>query len=93
MRIFISGKMTGEPNYNREKFHQAQKMLTDQGHAVMNPAILPDGFDYEDYMRICDVMLKCCDAIYCLKGWDKSTGATYERQEAMDNNMTIMEEI
>ena len=93
MKIFISGKMSGEPNYNREKFNSAEKMLLEHGHAVMNPARLPDGFEYEDYMRICDVMLKCCDAIYCLKGWENSTGAAYERQEAIEHNMTIMEEV
>ena len=37
MKIYIAGKITGDPNY-REKFEKAEKFLAGQGHSVMNPA-------------------------------------------------------
>ena len=50
-KVFISGKITGDPNY-REKFDKAEKELTEQGHLVMNPSVFPEGFRWEDYMKI-----------------------------------------
>jgi hypothetical protein len=39
MRIFICGKMTGEPHYGFEKFQKARHLLESQGHEVLT------GFD------------------------------------------------
>lgn len=45
MKVYIAGKITGDPNY-REKFQQAADELKGGGHVVMNPAVLPDGFNH-----------------------------------------------
>lgn len=37
MKIYIAGKITGEPNY-KEKFDIAATSLEAQGHIVLNPA-------------------------------------------------------
>lgn len=42
MKIYIAGKITGEPNY-KEKFDIAATSLEAQGHIVLNPAELPEG--------------------------------------------------
>ncbi len=39
-RIYLSGKITGDPNY-RDKFAKAEAHYKTFGHAVMNPAVLP----------------------------------------------------
>ncbi len=39
MKIYIAGKITGEPNY-KEKFDIAATNLEEQGHIVLNPAEL-----------------------------------------------------
>lgn len=36
--IYLSGPMTGKPNYNRELFNEVAEALTEGGWAVFNPA-------------------------------------------------------
>lgn len=65
MIIYIAGKINGDPNY-QQKFENVAKQLTEQGHVVLNPALLPKGLEYEQYMSIGFAMIKECDAIYLL---------------------------
>ena len=60
MKIYIAGKITGDRKY-RAKFREAAKTLEALGHVVLNPAILPDGLEQVDYMRICLAMLEAAD--------------------------------
>ena len=80
-KIYIAGKITGEENY-RQKFKAAQDELEARGYRAMNPAILPPGFAYEDYMHICFAMIDVCDAVYFLADWRDSPGATREHEYA-----------
>lgn len=82
LKIYIAGKITGDTNYRR-KFFEATKRLESSGHHVMSPAVLPLGFDYEDYMKICIAMLSVCDVVYFLRDWRTSPGAIREMSEAM----------
>lgn len=88
-KVFISGKITGDPNY-REKFDKAEKELTEQGHLVMNPAVFPEGFRWEDYMKITLAMLEVCDTIYLLKDWHESRGAQAEFRYAIEHGQEII---
>lgn len=81
MKIYIAGKITGNPNYINQ-FMTAEKVLTNEGHLVMNPSVLPPGFSPENYMSICIPMLMSCDAIFLLKGWETSGGANIEKKWA-----------
>ena len=81
MKIYIAGKITGNPDFE-EQFKEAAEMLKAEGHLVMNPAALPLGFDYEDYMCICFAMIDVCDAVYFLRNWKDSPGAKKEREYA-----------
>jgi len=96
MKIYIAVPMTGLPAFNFPAFFKAEEDLTKEGYEVVNPARLdgmdttgmqgnldevPD-FSLKDAMKrnmaaICD-----CDAIYMLKGWEKSRGALIEIQLA-----------
>lgn len=89
MKAFISGPVTGVEDY-REKFKKAEAELLEQGYTVMNPAVLPAGFEWEEYMVITLAMLCSCDAIYMLPGWEHSKGATMEYKYAKAMDMTIM---
>ena len=46
--------------------------------------------DYEDYMKADLLLLGMCDAIYMLKGWEKSCGANREYGYALAKGMEIM---
>lgn len=79
MKIYIAGKITDNPNY-KEQFEAVQKALEQEGHAVMNPAILPPGFEHHEYMKICYAMIDACDAVYFLDTWEDSKGAKMEME-------------
>ncbi len=41
-KLYLSGPMTGIPNWNRASFDDAAKQLTDLGYEVINPFDLPE---------------------------------------------------
>lgn len=81
MIIYISGPMTGLPDLNRLAFYEAAEMLMEKGHTVINPATytFPDA-SYEDYLLFdLECIATSADALYMLKGWEKSSGANREK--------------
>lgn len=91
MKAFISGPMTGHKNYNREAFARAAKELRKQGHDVFNPGELPDGHDYDWYMRICERQIESCAVVVMLKGWQDSAGAMREYDKAIECGVQTMD--
>ena len=83
MKIYIAGKITGDPNY-KEKFNSAEKTVAELGHSVMNPAWLVDypDFTYADYVAVSTTMQFRCNAILMLKDWGESNGAICEFERA-----------
>lgn len=92
-RIYISGGITGVDDY-MERFAKAQKELEAQGYSVLNPAlfnsIMPEDTTYEEYMKMSFTMLDMADAVYFLKGWDKSMGANREYGYALANDKILL---
>lgn len=90
MKIYIAGAISNNENYI-EQFKKAEEKLLAEGYAVMNP-VKNLGFSYREYinMGLCELM--CCDAIYLLKGYEKSKGAMLELNYAIVNELTIIEE-
>ena len=85
MKIYLAGKITGEENY-KEKFDSRAAAMTELGNSVMNPAILPEGFEQEEYMRICFSMIDACDTVCLFPDWKESKGATREYEYARENH-------
>lgn len=80
MLIYISGKITNNPNYVDE-FFNAEKWLIEQGHRTINPANLKVTFPeltYKEYMTIDYTLLQMADGIFMLHEWQKSKGACAE---------------
>lgn len=51
MKVYLAGKITGDPNY-REKFAAAAKKLEERaGVTVISPAVTPEGLKKADYKR------------------------------------------
>ncbi|WP_347253481.1 DUF4406 domain-containing protein [Leminorella grimontii] len=90
--IFISGPMTGLPEFNRPAFNEAATTLRNRSFIVLNPAIFPDGLTHDQYLAMSLSMLDQADAIYLLKGWEKSKGAVMEFDRAKQRDLLFMYE-
>ena len=75
MKIYIAGKITGNPNY-KEQFAAAEKKLKAEGHQVINPTWKPEGLPYKQYIDMGLMELQQCDVIYLLSDWKDSKGAS-----------------
>ena len=87
-KVYIAGKITGESNF-KEIFKRAENKFIRQGVIVMNPAELPSGFDYEDYMKVCFAMIDVCDGVHFLSNWQDSEGAKREYNYALATKKTL----
>lgn len=93
MRVYISGPMTGLPNFNHDEFNRVAAELRNRGYEVLNPAETkveeyPLDFQprnenderkmWQAYMREAIRMMMDADVIVTLPGWEKSRGAKIE---------------
>lgn len=78
MKVYIAGKITGDPGY-REKLRKAAEELGKWGYTVLSPAELPEGMAPAAYMRICFAMIDVADAVVFLPDAKESAGAKLER--------------
>ncbi|HHQ5930740.1 TPA: DUF4406 domain-containing protein [Enterobacter hormaechei subsp. hoffmannii] len=88
--VFIAGPMTGYHNFNRDEFNAEARILEERSFTVLNPAILPDGLQHEQYLQITLSMLEQADAVFLLNGWEKSTGATREFDRACELGLLFL---
>lgn len=93
MKVYISGPMTGLPDYNRAAFFRAADELMKQwSYVPVHTAWMVDCLSRADYMRVALQMMLTCDAIYLLKGWDASPGALMEHSVAQACGLRIITE-
>ena len=90
-RVYISGPMTGRPQYNRPAFFAMEKRLKALGFSVLNPAGWPEQPTWEDYLRVDLAMLsRYADAIMLLDGWEHSRGARTEAAMARGLGLPVL---
>jgi len=95
MRIFLSGPMTGLPEWNQPAFNAAAKRLRDTGHEVWNPAEIDNSstdkpaefymmFNFSALARppVDPSKFSYWDAMALLPGWEKSVNGGRERAVA-----------
>lgn len=92
-RIYISGPMTGYPQFNFPAFEQASKMLRAVGFDVVSPHEAGKGElgkTWADYLRQdLAAMLDGCTAVATLSGWEQSRGAQLEVHVATALGMRV----
>ena len=88
--VFISGLMTGLPDFNRAAFNAEAELLAALGFIVLNPAVFPDGLEHGQYMAMCLTMLEQADTIMLLEGWESSKGAVMEFNHARALQLPMM---
>ncbi len=94
--VYISGAITGTTDYE-ERFEAAEWLLYKKGFKeAVNPAaisaLLPKGMPWDAYMGAMLPLLRYCDAIYMLRGWEKSAGARIEHEYAVKLGLVVIEE-
>ena len=82
MKIYISGKIAGDPDY-KGKFARAAAQLERLGATVINPATAPEGLDKLDYMRICFAEMEAVDYVVFLPDWSSSARSWNARGATM----------
>ncbi len=76
--VYISGAISSDPNF-KIKFDAAEKLCLERGaRIVLNPTILPPGWEYQDYMEHCLLMVRRAEVLFMLPDWQKSFGAKAE---------------
>lgn len=91
-RVYIAGPMTGLPNYNREAFFAAAETLRVAGFDPVHTADMPDGLEYKTYIKRSKKLLKTCDAVCLLDGWNRSNGVMkHELPLALKRGMQVVE--
>ncbi len=88
-KAYIAGKITGLNDY-KENFERVEKALKNTGQIVMNPSILPEGFEQKDYHKICMAMIDCCDVVAFLPNWVDSKGSHLEYGYAKGTGKEIL---
>lgn len=98
--IYISGPMRGLPDFNYPKFNAVEEELTRNGWHVDNPAKIGEEFgtpeeinsDPELLRSVMNAELatvKTCEAIFLLRGWERSVGAKKELAAALESGAEI----
>ena len=93
---------------NRKRLQDAGRCLFEQGHAVIVPVftwldhhqpyidqLAADKYGplYDKIVKLDVELLRRCDAIYLLRGWTTSRGATIEHDDAVRQNKEIIFEL
>lgn len=90
--IYLSGPMTGLPDYNYPAFKEAAKILRNFGHVVFDPSEAFEGrtdLPKEMYMRKDIEELLKANVVALLPGWELSTGAQLEVEVAKQCGISI----
>ena len=97
--IYIAGPMAGLPLFNFPAFYTAEDRLSRLGWFPVNPAKFNHVFGNDLSGRILDAVCESeraaipyLDAIYLLKGWEKSKGAKRELEIALKHNLDVIME-
>lgn len=98
--IYIAGPMAGLIGLNFSAFFNAETKLMKAGWRVVNPArfdavfnVYGEGVDGKILDAVCEAeraAIPHLDAIYLLKGWEKSKGARLELKVALEHNLEII---
>ena len=85
MRIYLSGKITGNEHY-RQDFADARARLENSGYFVCDPSSfgLPENIPWAEAMKYDIREMLLCDGVALLPSWDLSQGANIEAKLAKD---------
>ena len=71
-KIYIAGKITGDPNYKDKFANMESELLKMPGTVIINPAKRPQGLTPADYARICFAMIDSSDIVVFAPDYKKA---------------------
>lgn len=97
MKVYISGKITGNPGYE-EEFALREKTLRDNGYLVINPVTegkrlqkkLGKEPTWDEYIELSLKLIDECDGVSYLSNWKDSKGARIEHDYAVEHNKVTL---
>jgi len=98
--LYLSGPMSGLPEFNYPAFQAAAERLRAQGSTVISPHELPANcpgctnigeHSWAQHMRVDLAALLTCDVIVLLPGWQQSRGAQLEKTVAEAIGLMIVD--
>jgi hypothetical protein len=93
LRIYISGKISGVPNNNKEKFDAIEAKLIERGYEVVNPLRIDPGIKSPEWIHHMKADIKemmSCHLVAVLDDWQDSRGALAEVNLAFDLSMSVV---
>ena len=90
MRLYLSGKITGNENYKRD-FAEGRAALEGAGHEVCDPTCFgfPENVEWEFAMKHDIREMLACDGVALLPSWRESKGARIEARLAGELGMRV----
>lgn len=93
--VFIAGPMTGLPDWNRAAFYEAEEVLTSADIESINPSslafIIPEYAPHQMFVDTTCALVKHCQAVVRLPGWETSKGAKLEMAAAVRNGVPVFD--
>lgn len=92
-KVYISGPMTGLPDFNYPAFNDMARTFRTEGWEVENPAEHFDGvtdLPRRQYLEADFASLADCSHIYFLPGWQNSSGARVEYLIAKEYGLEML---
>lgn len=91
MKVYICGSRQRE-----HEFYKAEVLLRHHGHIPVNPIkilhALPEEISNSDFTVIAFELIRICDALYLIDGWEKDLFASMELAHAKRMEKEIMNE-
>lgn len=94
MIVYLSGPMSGQPEFGYPVFRVYAKRLREAGHEVIDPSENFGGdpsHERHEYMRLDVGHVLNAEAIALLPGWERSRGARLEVAIARELNLPVLD--
>lgn len=90
--IYLSGPMTGLPQFNYKAFNNFAELFREHGLLVENPAEnpVPACGSWQGFMRLAVAQVAKADVVVMLEGWKESRGARIEYMLARNLDIAVL---
>lgn len=89
--VYLSGAISSDPEFKAKFDFWGRRLLAAGAKRVLNPAQLPAGWEYGEYMEHCLVMVRRATLLVMLPCWRQSPGARAEKAYAESLKVPVID--